>query len=280
MPPKNPSNDNVQPSKHMSQFTLNLLLTLKHMVEFVLMKFVRVMTRTRSNSLPHTVNIPTATYAPWKNDECFQIVFSKIRKHTLVDVYRLYEIWQLLDQLKSTPGDILEVGVWRGGSGCIMAYRAKQRKLNSTVYLCDTFQGIVKASSSDNKYLGGEFSDTSPIIVRELADQLELGNLEILEGTFPDTTGQQLEHKFFRLCHVDVDTYLSAKDIVEWVWPRMSIGGVIIFDDYAFVGCEGITKLVNELSDHAENFFIHNLNGHALLIKRSTLSSTNQPVEP
>jgi len=70
------------------------------------------------------------------------------------------------------------------------------------------------------------------------------------------------------LCHIDVDTYDSAKDIVEWVWPRLSVGGAVVFDDYGFVRCEGVTKLVNELSSDNDKLFIHNLNGHGLIFKR------------
>jgi O-methyltransferase len=35
--------------------------------------------------------------------------------NTFVDVYRLYELWQVLEQVAHLDGDILEVGVWRGG---------------------------------------------------------------------------------------------------------------------------------------------------------------------
>ncbi|MEC8805454.1 MAG: TylF/MycF/NovP-related O-methyltransferase, partial [Pseudomonadota bacterium] len=68
-----------------------------------------------------------------------------------------------------------------------------------------------------------------------------------------------------------VDAYQSTKDIIEWCLPRMSQGGVIIFDDYGFRGCEGVTEYVNELmkidSINQNYHFIHNLNGHAILIR-------------
>lgn len=41
-----------------------------------------------------------------------------------------------------------------------------------------------------------------------------------------------------------VDVYQSAKDIVEWAMPRLTRGGVVVFDDYGFRNCEGVTTLV------------------------------------
>ena len=48
----------------------------------------------------------------------------------------------------------------------------------------------------------------------------------------------------------------------------MVAGGVVIFDDYGFAACAGITQLVHELAETTPDaFFVHNINGHALLIK-------------
>ena len=52
---------------------------------------------------------------------------------------------------------MLEVGVGRGGTGALLAKRAQGK----TTYLCDTFTGVVKASSIDPTYRDGEHADTS-----------------------------------------------------------------------------------------------------------------------
>jgi O-methyltransferase len=49
------------------------------------------------------------------------------------------------------------------------------------------------------------------------------------------------------MLHCDVDVYSSAKDVVELFLPHLSGGGVIVFDDYGFLGCEGITIFYQEL---------------------------------
>ena len=104
-----------------------------------------------------------------------------------MDLYRCYDLWQLVREAGKLPlGDILEVGVWRGGTGCLMGPRAKLSGIPATLWLCDTFQGVVKAGASDRQYSGGEHADTSQDLVVSLAKQLELTNIKILHDTFPE----------------------------------------------------------------------------------------------
>jgi O-methyltransferase len=66
--------------------------------------------------------------------------------------------------------------------------------------------------------------------------------------------------------HIDVDVYNSALQCFEYTWPKVVIGGVVVFDDYGQVGCEGVTRMVNEL-DLADAVVICNFNGHAIVVK-------------
>lgn len=59
--------------------------------------------------------VPWATYSPWLIDESFQKVYEIIKNKTLIDIYRLYELWSIAHQQRTVKGDFLEVGVWRGG---------------------------------------------------------------------------------------------------------------------------------------------------------------------
>jgi O-methyltransferase len=88
-----------------------------------------------------------------------------------------------------------------------------------------------------------------------------------LEGTFPDDTAHLIQENTFRFCHIDVDVYQSAKEISDWIWEKMSIGGVIVYDDYGFPSCDGITKFVEEQHQNPDRIILHNLNGHAVVIK-------------
>lgn len=211
---------------------------------------------------------PIAGYSPWQDDPDFKRLADAVKEHTMVDVFRLHELYSLVRQLGKLPkGDILEVGVWRGGSGALMAGTAVQYGLDCKVFLADTFQGVVKAGGKDTKYTGGEHADTSVPTVEQLIQQLGLKNCELLQGVFPEQGGPRIGNRKFRLCHIDVDVYNSARDVNEWVWPRLVPGGVVVYDDYGFEPCIGVTRYVNEQYGLPDRLVLHNLNGHAVVIK-------------
>lgn len=211
---------------------------------------------------------PNATLAPWLTDAPFMDCFDLVQHNSLVDIYRMYDLWSLVQETAKIGGDIVEIGVWRGGTGCLMAKKETLIGGGGTVFLCDTFQGVVKASDADSDYKGGEHRDTNVSIVEALAKDLGVFNTRTLVGIFPDESGALLKSERIRLLHVDVDVYQSARDCVEYLWSRMPSGAVTVFDDYGFVGCEGVTRLVDEFRVRNDMIYVHNLNGHALLIKR------------
>ena len=215
---------------------------------------------------------PLANYSPWSADVEFGRVYQHIVGATQVDVARCYELWTLLPQTSHLPGAILEVGVWRGGTGALLAareYATAERELRApaVVHLADTFRGVVKAGPMDDYYGGGEHADADRAGVEELVASLKLDNVRILEGVFPEETADEVDEDMIRFCHVDVDVYQSAKDVVDWVWQRMPVGGILVYDDYGFYGCEGVTALGNEEFQKPDRVMIHNLNGHGIVIK-------------
>lgn len=210
-----------------------------------------------------------ATYSPWNVDQPFMDAFEKIKEHTLVDIYRCYELWKLAEQTsKLDEGSILEVGVWRGGTGALIAKSAKINGIQEKIYLCDTFTGVVKTGDQDSVYSDGEHSDATREGVENLFRyEFQLDNFEILEGIFPEETGDQVKDLKFRLCHIDVDVYQSSKDTVDWIWDRLVPGGIIVFDDYGYIRTDGITRHVNEMMADRDKLVFYNLNGHAVIVK-------------
>jgi O-methyltransferase len=168
---------------------------------------------------------------------------------------------------KLPAGDLIEVGVWRGGTGALIAQRARLCGLAEPVFLCDTFTGIVKAGAQDAWYLGGEHADADAAGVRGLLARLGLENVEVLEGVFPDDLGADLADRRFRFCHLDVDVYRSTRDAFEWVWERLVPGGIVVFDDYGMASCDGVRQFVDEERSKPDRVVVHNLNGHAIAIK-------------
>ena len=210
-----------------------------------------------------------ATYSPWNTNTEFRKTYEIVKDYTLVDIYRCFELWTLIEQAsKLSEGSIIEVGTWRGGTGGLLAKSAKLSGIKDRVFFCDTFKGVVKASSEDSVYVGGEHDDTSRELVEDLVqNKLKLDNVEILEGIFPDETGDQIEDLKFRLCHIDVDVYKSSKESVDWIWNRLVPNGIVVYDDYGYHACDGITKHVEEQMDMEDRIVLYNLNGHAIVMK-------------
>jgi O-methyltransferase len=250
---------------------------LKHVVKSTLKQFarnhgfhVRYFPRILKKGPAYELVIPGATYSPWNLDEAFKTAYLQVKDGTLVDRYRCFELWRLVEQsAKLEGGALIEIGVWRGGTAALIAIQARDLGLRDRVFACDTFYGIVKAGPEDAHYVGGEHADTSRRLVEELFyETLKLNNIEILAGVFPEDTGGLVENLKFRFCHIDVDVYQSAKDVTEWIWERLVPGGMIVYDDYGWDTTPGIARYVETQLPLKDRIVLHNLNGHAIVIKR------------
>ena len=208
--------------------------------------------------------IPYASYSPWLDDEAFLALFERVRECTMVDIYRCYELYTLAKQMRSVEGAIVEIGVWRGGTAALMAGAAPEK----AIHLFDTFTGVAKADKEfDTLYSGGEHADADQASVERVFQSIGR-RCSISQGIFPEETLHCLP-PIISLAHIDVDTYASAKDSFFVIWPAVQPNGVVVFDDYGFFGCEGVAQLVNEVRLSADDvLFVHNINGHALLIKK------------
>jgi len=220
--------------------------------------------RRRNYPKGYGLTFPVADYRPWDIDPEFLTLFEAVRAHTKLDVYRAYSLYTLGRQTEKTSGAVLEVGAWRGGSAAILAAVAQPH----TVYVADTWKGVVKAGPRDDYYKGGEHADADIGTVKQLFESLDLTNFRLLSGIFPEESANEVPaEESFSLVHIDVDVYLSAKDATEWVWPRVVTGGTVVYDDFGFYGCEGVTAYVHELMQDPRMRVFPNLNGQAVAIK-------------
>lgn len=217
----------------------------------------------------YQILVPGATYAPWHLDKLFLQTFREAKKNSLINFYQAWELWQLAGQFEKLEGDILEVGVWRGSTSAIMGTKLKSLNSKKTIYACDTFEGVVKANPKyDNYYKDGEHKDTSLEFVDGLMQKnFGLQNITLLKGIFPDDTQHLVADKKFCFCHIDVDTYDSGVAVMQWLWPRLSVGGAIVFSDFGFPMTKGITQAVNENIPLIGKTVIQNLNGNGIIVK-------------
>ena len=237
--------------------------TFRHLLMKVITRIRNVELVTYKEGISHSQILPNATYSPWKDDAGFISLYEQIKYNTLVDIYRCYELYSFAKSVQYIEADVLEVGVWKGGTARLLSQFIDG---NNTLYLADTFEGVVKASYKDSLYKGGEHNDTSETIVNELLGSSAKQNTVLLTGIFPEATGDMVKNKSFKLVHIDVDTHNSAKDTFEFIWDRLVPGGIVVFDDYGFNGCEGVTDYFNKLS--LKNVVkLYNINGHGIIIK-------------
>ena len=206
--------------------------------------------------------ISRATYAPWKIDNKFLKIYSKLKLLTLLDEKRFFTIYTILQQLKNINADILDLGCMRGGVGMMMS----KINLNGNTYLIDTFSGFKEEEKYHKKDI---FVFTSISEIEKNIKKLNLKKVYILKQKFPNTS--KLKNiKKLKLCHIDVNTYKSTKKSYNYVKKKLIKGGIIIFDDYGIFGVEQVTKFVNEikLRDRKYFYFISNYMGQCILIKK------------
>lgn len=185
----------------------------------------------------------------FENDTEYIKHFSdRIRPNTLLDENKLLSLYKKLKEIQPLEGEIVEVGVWRGGSARLLCENAP----SSIVFLIDTFEGLPAPKEKDNFHVERDFDDTS--IKHVLTILNGLNNYNIISGRFPLTTSNNILKKFnYKLVHIDVDLYQEYLNCINFFYPRMIPGGYIIFDDYEANICLGARLAVDEFVN------LHNL---------------------
>lgn len=178
-----------------------------------------------------------------RNLECSPEPSAKYR--TAVPDYKLRDIAELVEKKKNIKGDILEVGVWRGGVGILLGSLIK----NVPIYLVDTFSGIPSVSPKDTYHEVKDFDDCSFEEVSNIFKDLNMANVFVLKGEFPLELAGSFEDKKFSIVHLDVDTYKSYKECLNFLYPKLTKDGIILLDDYLESSCAGATLAINEFSN-------------------------------
>ncbi|HEY1687085.1 MAG TPA: TylF/MycF/NovP-related O-methyltransferase [Tepidisphaeraceae bacterium] len=185
-------------------------------------------------------------FSPWLGYGEFGALLKEASQFSAISPERLWTLYTMASQALNLDGDLVECGVWRGGSAMLFSrllHRADVRE-NRRLYLFDTFAGMPPTSQEhDPYYRGGEFADTSAEAV--LARLPHRQRVEIRKGFIPDTFAG-LENLRVSFAHVDVDIYDSIKACCEFLYPRLVVGGIMVFDDYAWSTCAGARKAVDD----------------------------------
>ena len=84
-------------------------------------------------------------------------------------------------------------------------------------------------------------------------------------GWIPDRFPEVADERF-SFVHVDVDLYEPHRDAIEFFWPRLTRGGVMVFDDYGSAYCPGARQAVDEA--FAPTDIVESPSGQCFVIKR------------
>ncbi len=186
-------------------------------------------------------------FSPWENggfgdSARYLEVASQL---TLVSPDRLWTLYALLRQAIQVPGDIWECGVYRGGTAKMFAEMMANSTwgLGRSLRLFDSFTGMPETSLTEDFHLKDDFIDTSLAGVQKAIG--EKAFVHYHSGLIPTTfSGREKDRIAF--AHVDVDIHSSVKDCCAYIVPRLSVGGILVFDDYGFATCPGARKAVDE----------------------------------
>jgi O-methyltransferase len=152
----------------------------------------------------------------------------------LLSVREMYNIYYHVLRCKELDGDMAEVGVFRGGSAkLIRMFKGKARLL-----LFDTFVGMPATDKTKDEHGLGDFSETSLEQVQAYVG--DGPDLEYRKGFFPGTVDDSVAARKFSFVNLDVDIYQSTLDGLNFFYPRLTEGGVIISHDYSSNFCGGV----------------------------------------
>ena len=158
------------------------------------------------------------------------------------------------------PGDIVECGVWRGGSMMAAARTLLDLGAERRLQLFDTFDGMPPPTAVDRDHSGASAaallaaSDpaTSSVWARSPLDEVRRNLLATgypadrvrfvvgrVEETLPDQAPESIA-----LLRLDTDWYASTRHELVHLFPRLAVGGVLLIDDYGH--WQGARQAVDE----------------------------------
>ena len=156
-------------------------------------------------------------------------------KPLLIKPSEVFLIYAFSKNQSHLDGDYAEVGVFKGATAKAIC----EAKGDKDLYLFDTFEGLPGKDSIDLKFKAGMYKSNFEIVKQKLQ---QYDNVHIYKGYFP-SSGKPIKNNRFAFVHLDVDIYQSTKESIEFFYPRMVDGGIIISHDYH---AQGVKKAFNE----------------------------------
>lgn len=179
-------------------------------------------------------------------------IIKSVLPYTMTSPERIFSLIKAVQYIVTNKisGDIVECGVWKGGS--MMAVAMTLVALNDAerdLYLFDTFEGMTEPTQTDISYKNDSAFELlrkgkkdeknlvwaySPIEnVRRilLSTGYDYNKIHFIKGKVEETIPEQAPAEI-SLLRLDTDWYESTKHELIHLYPRLKQGGLIIIDDY------------------------------------------------
>ena len=142
----------------------------------------------------------------------------------------------LVAAVEKVPGDMAEVGVAYGASAKLISEHAPHK----TLHLFDTFEGLPDVSRQDSaKFAAGQFRSD----LEDVKTFLNGAQARFYKGLFP-STAEAVSDRTFSFVHIDVDLYSSTLAALEFFYPRLSPGGILLSHDH--LSSDGVDQAFRE----------------------------------
>jgi hypothetical protein len=193
----------------------------------------------------------------------FIALYERCEPATMTSIERMYALYQAVHHVhvSKIPGDVVECGVWRGGSSMLAALALDSLEdRERSLWLYDTFEGMPPPADMDRSVTGEHATallarrDSSGELTRAVATLGEVkanlattgypsNRLHFVEGMVEDTIPTVAPEQI-SILRLDTDWYESTRHELQHLWPRLSPGGVLIVDDYGH--WQGARRAVDE----------------------------------
>ena len=193
--------------------------------------------------------------------------------YSMVGLARMDNIQMCVETVlrEGVPGDLIETGVWRGGSTILMkAILSLHAIADRTVWVADSFAGLPPPTNDiDREQASYDLAGLSYLAVsqQEVSENFaRFGLLDdrvrFLKGWFSDTL-PTAPIETLSVLRLDGDMYESTMDALKPLYPKVSVGGFVIVDDYnSWPGCK---RAIDEYREtHRITDPLVSIDGHAV----------------
>lgn len=200
----------------------------------------------------------------WLDDPSF-LAYQRTFSVSPASAHRHFALQNLVKSVRDVEGDTAECGVYRGASSSLILAANERDAPLRTHHIFDSFEGLSSPDSTDGGYWSaGHLSAPLEEVRRNLADR----RYRLYPGWIPDRFNEVAD-EVFCFVHIDVDLYQPTTESLRFFYPRLSVGGVILCDDYGSSRCPGATRACDEFAaEHQLTGFVGLPAGGGFIIRR------------